>query len=727
MGGLTKIGIGTLTLTGTNTYTGTTTVNNGTLKLDFTTANAPATGGILGNTTAAALSLGGGTLNIVGAASGSTQTFSATAIAAGGNSVISAAPMSGGTNPIVNLGTLTGAQGGLVRFDGAAYNSGASSGTTTGGTTVAATATFNATTTASTFGLISTVNTNGSTSAGAGSYATVGQYDWAAISTGTAGTGQVGTVVGGSQIAGFYTTTGTLTTGSGSTNLDLTANGTFGANSTSVSSAYATVRFNTAAAITLTDGRALSENVVGGLLVTPNVGSNNTTIAEQSGANAQGFQASRSTTGATGLTVWQNNTAGELIITAQYNNGSNSAATASYTQGGPGTVVLNPTVSGVASTNGYTGQTYLDGGTTVISAYSGLGGGGAPTTLANLNLGGGTLFGNAAAVSTDFSSTVLRGVVLNASGGGLAAATGDTLTVGGAVSGSGTLTIGTGTLAGTGANTANTTALIGNGTVVLTGANSYTGGTTLNAGTLNINGLFALGGANYAGTTFNGGTLQLAAGTGGAFSTTFGGGDISNFGGVKPVTINAGGATVDTNGNTVTFASTIGNNGTGALTVKSTAAGGILTLSAPSTYTGGITVSTGALTLTATGTLGSGNVTVGAGAALTLGSTNNAIGDAATLTFAAGSSIVGNVAGTENLGAITNGTLTLNAADQTQSTYSAADLNTYFGGSSFSGVETYAFAAVPEPSTYVGGLFLVVSTVGWSLRRRFAAGKSAVI
>ena len=147
----------------------------------------------------------------------------------------------------------------------------------------------------------------------------------------------------------------------------------------------------------------------------------------------------------------------------------------------------------------------------------------------------------------------------------------------------------------------------GSGTLTLTNANSYTGLTTINAGTLNINSEYALGGANYGGLTFNGGTLQYAATL--LNSTT----DVST----KPVSF-VGNATIDVNGNTISFANPIGNSGSGALTVASTAANGVFVLQGANTYSGGTTVSSGTLKVnnaTGSGT-GSGSVSVASGAKL---------------------------------------------------------------------------------------------------------------
>jgi fibronectin-binding autotransporter adhesin len=128
-----------------------------------------------------------------------------------------------------------------------------------------------------------------------------------------------------------------------------------------------------------------------------------------------------------------------------------------------------------------------------------------------------------------------------------------------------------------------------------------------------------LGGANYSGLTFNGGTLQYAA------TLLNGTTDVST----KPVTFN-GNATIDVNGNSINFANPIGNSGTGGLTVISSVANGVLALAGADTYTGNTTVSSGTLLAnnTSGSATGSGNVTVAAGAIL--GGTGT-IGGATTL------------------------------------------------------------------------------------------------
>ncbi len=119
----------------------------------------------------------------------------------------------------------------------------------------------------------------------------------------------------------------------------------------------------------------------------------------------------------------------------------------------------------------------------------------------------------------------------------------------------------------------------------------YFGVTSINAGTLNINSQWAIGGADSGGVTFNGGTLQFAAGgpVNGNYDITFNGSS------AVPITVAAGGGTIDLNGNNVAFAQSVGNNGTGALTLTDTSgSNSSLTLNALATYTGATNIIGGA-------------------------------------------------------------------------------------------------------------------------------------
>jgi autotransporter-associated beta strand protein len=140
------------------------------------------------------------------------------------------------------------------------------------------------------------------------------------------------------------------------------------------------------------------------------------------------------------------------------------------------------------------------------------------------------------------------------------------------------------------------------GTLILTGANTYTGGTGLNAGTVGFSNdsLGTTGTVDFAGSS----TLRWNTG-----NTQ----DISSRLKIEDGVT----ATIDTNGNNVTFATTLqlGPAQTAALTK---AGAGTLTLTAPNTYTGATTVARGTLAvdndgITTHGTLGSGATTVNGG------------------------------------------------------------------------------------------------------------------
>ena len=110
-GGLIKRGLGTLTLRGANTYTGATTINNGTLALDFTGAGGPVNNII---SSGSALNLGGGTLSVIAAnGESNSQSFNGLGILAG-NNTLSATSGTGGS-VAVNLGSIT-YTGGVLNF-----------------------------------------------------------------------------------------------------------------------------------------------------------------------------------------------------------------------------------------------------------------------------------------------------------------------------------------------------------------------------------------------------------------------------------------------------------------------------------------------------------------------------------------------------------------------------------------------------------------------------------
>ena len=196
-----------------------------------------------------------------------------------------------------------------------------------------------------------------------------------------------------------------------------------------------------------------------------------------------------------------------------------------------------------------------------------------------LQLGSSTALNGASAVTIDNGSLL----DLNAFRAGIGALNGSGYVNNVAGYGTSVLTLGNGNASGSFSGTIqNSTpngglALVktGSGTQYLSLANTYNGGTTLSAGTLNFTAL-ALGTGSI---TFNGGTLQYAAG---------------NTQDVSPAIASLSGysALIDTNSNTVAFGS--GLSGNGGLTKLGA---GMLTLNGTSTYTGTTLVSAGTLQL----------------------------------------------------------------------------------------------------------------------------------
>ena len=532
---------------------------------------------------------------------------------------------------MVNLAAVTANPGGLVEFIGPA-TVGAGGGNVVSNTTITTTASGNS----------AFVGGSGAAFFDA-NFATVGLYDYAAATSASSPF----TVVGGSQISGFYTAASGGNPGTGG-NLDVTGNIT----GWSAQPYLTSMRFNTGlgANIAVSASNFGSVLTLGDILVTPNVGAYNVTY------NNGGFRpGGGSGTYAGPLVIWQNNPAGDLILNTTLNNSKTGAA--AYVQAGPGTV----SITGAGS--GYTGQSYLNGGVTLIAGNGSLG---AQATAAAVNLNGGTVVANGT-FAMDNGGANLRPFNLLGNGGGLAATAGNTLTIDGLIgsaTGTGPLVIGipassangnvAGLLPGTGAGTANPTPVHATGTVVLTNANYYTGGTVLQTGTLNINGIYALGGGNYGGLTFNGGTLQYVTN----FPGNNGSSDLTSIG-TAGITLAAGGGTIDLNGNFVTYAGSIGNGGNGSLLVKSSVTNGMLILLGANNYTGSTTITNATLLANnASGSAtGTGNLTMQSGGVLEgSGSLGGSVTVAAGATFAPG-----NPLGTLTIG----GNLTLAGGSKT--------------------------------------------------------------
>jgi autotransporter-associated beta strand protein len=298
----------------------------------------------------------------------------------------------------------------------------------------------------------------------------------------------------------------------------------------------------------------------------------------------------------------------------------------------------------------------LNGGETWLANANALGGSGSSIAVSTVAAGAALYVVGAITIPSNKTISALAGtlgaistgggtwsgaITLSASTATIANSTGSTFTVSATVNPSAsnyTLTYsGNGVIAQTGAITGSrasaVTVNMSGGTVTFSGANNYTGTTTLSAGTANA------GIANTAGTSgpfgastaassilMTGGTLQYSS------VNTF---DYSGRLGT------AGSQTwnIDTNGQSVTFASALQGTGS-SLTKLGT---GTLTLSGANTYTGAVTVSAGTLTASTATSLGAASsttdVSVANGATLILSSVGNTVYSSRTLKLSGGSAI----------------------------------------------------------------------------------------
>lgn len=627
---LTKIGSGTLILSGTNKYTGSTSVNAGTLSL----ANASA----LGVTTNAVTVNGSSVLNI------NNVTLNANPITLNSNNSSAFT----GTGTAGALGTVTLDTNTSIGGTGTLTLSGVISGgfqltKTDSGTLILAAANTYTDNTLVNVGLLSITNAaglgptsnlttvaNGATldldnvAVGAMNITLngTGVSDGALTGTGTSSLSGNITLATDSAIGG----TGTLTLSgliSGTANLSKVGTGavilskanTYVGNTT-INAGTLQVGINNALP---TATFVLLANTAGTIF---NLNNFNQSIAALSGGGTMGGNISLGS--------------GTLTI-AQNTNGTYAgviSGTGGLTLAGSNTLTLS-------GTNTYSGATAINSGTLQLDAVNAIAHSGAMTLA------------NTAGATLDLNG--FNNAIDTLSGGGT---TGGNITLG-----SGTLTVNQaadGTYAGIISGTGGLTKA-GSGTVVLSGANTYSGNTQVNAGTLLV--------SNDNGLGIAGSNTQVAAGATLALSNVNINNETVQLNGVG---VSSGGAlrgigTSTFNGHVdLVSTSNIGVAGNGVLTLGGGIGGaggytkvdtGTLIILGPSTYNGQTAVANGTLSLDAANA-----IPTTSGLSLANNTTVNLNGIAQTIGGLSGS-------GTMNLG---SGTLTI---DQNADTIFSGTLN----------------------------------------------------
>lgn len=601
-GGLVKRGTSTLTLTGQSTYTGGTTINGGTLALNF----AATAGGPTSNLIAAssALNMGGGTLAITGAAGeADVQTFNGLNVTSGNNKINATSGAGGSTT--VNFGAIN-RTGGLIDFglpstgaftttnaDGAlggwATVNGADYAQVVGGNITAFTAYVNKDN-AATWVNGDIVSDQGGvanspyTGTVTGSVALGGlKYTAANNSTVTVGAGNTlsvdGAIIVAASVGNASQTIqgGSITGGAGGGTLGViqnsTGTGTFTIASTIVDNGGGTgfakagagrvalSALNTYTGPTTISGGTLSVNTVANGGQASAIGASNSASSNLAIEGGTLQYTGTTATSDRGFTLATSGavTAGTIDVSSAGTNLTfsgqvTSPDSAGLTKTGAGTLTLSN------ATSNYSGVTTVSAGTLSVG------------TLAN----GGVASGIGASSSASTNLVLQNGGTLQYTGANVTSDRGFTVGTGGGVVGvsnaASTLTLG-GTAIGTGSLTK-----AGVGTLVLSGTNTYSGGTTISAGTLRAGSTQAFGTglmtlANTAGATLdlNGFNASVSALQGGGPS----GGNVV-----------LGTATLTLSGGTGTYAGVI--SGTGGVTRSGA---GVQTMSGcGNTYSGATTI-----------------------------------------------------------------------------------------------------------------------------------------
>jgi autotransporter-associated beta strand protein len=457
-------------------------------------------------------------------------------------------------------------------------NNGASStltiaGGVSGGTTGNATLNVNGT---------GTVNVSGSISKGSS----------AAFALGKSSTGTL--ILSG---ANSYTGATTVTAGA----LNLQNNSALGTVATTGSTASVTV--STGAALQLQGGISTTTAVPLNLNGTGVTASPNGALENVSGSNTYSGLITTQSASTIG------SDAGTLTLTGGISSGTlltfigagNTTVNTTAISGAGGLALSGTGTVTLAAANTYTGTTAVNSGTLAVGANAPVSSAGAlGNASTSVALGTTTAGAGAVAILTNGAYEIDRSITETTS------ATNTSLSLGGNQASGTSLYTGNITLkenttltsaaggevdfTGSGTNKISGTVNLvidGGGTVKLGSTGNTFGGTgntiTIQNGTTLLTGNTGNLGSASNGIVFNNGVVEFVA------SSAY---DLSG----RTLTFNLGGATINTNGNAVTFAFAVGNGGTGGLTLNDTAGTpGSLLLSAAASYGGATNVKSGTL------------------------------------------------------------------------------------------------------------------------------------